>query len=76
MEPEQVVEDGLLKVRHRTQNVTLPIRDFFSANRCYYHLQSIGGFTWPGIEFGHYPTFKYSFFQVQLLKLTPFLKSC
>lgn len=26
--------------------------------------QELGGFTWPGIELGHLPTAKYSFFEV------------
>lgn len=27
-------------------------------------LQGLGEYTWPGIEYGHQPTFKYSFFEV------------
>lgn len=30
-------------------------------------LQGVGGYTWPGIELGHAPTFKHSFFEVPIL---------
>ena len=36
-----------------------------SLNKAILCLQSIGGFTWPGIEHGEPPRFKHSFFEVR-----------
>ena len=39
-------------------------------------LQSLGGYTWPGIEYGEPPSYKHSFFEVS--SYTPYfhLESC
>lgn len=62
------VEDGVLKVSTACSGSTCCKPDESSAAFVTFqiNMQSIGGFTWPGIEYGEAPKFKYSFFEVRL----------
>ena len=68
MEAAEVVEDvGVLKVI----SVSLHGRTCWhslclSPDVLPWHVQSIQGYTWPGIEYGEAPSCRYSFFQVRL----------